>query len=143
MSNITTWANNQFPRPDFHRLDLQPYRLQPFKRGNHSNFHRSWSYHADWGSAVKNKIRTEITIETERVLIIKQRKGRCLAWCPICAGQVPMVMVDEAATLSRVSARTIYRLVESERVHFAETPQGGLLVCLSSLAGYRPSDNPE
>jgi hypothetical protein len=28
MSNITTRANNQFPRPDFHRLDKQPYRLQ-------------------------------------------------------------------------------------------------------------------
>jgi hypothetical protein len=26
-SNITTRANNQFPRPDFHRLDKQPYRL--------------------------------------------------------------------------------------------------------------------
>jgi len=33
MSNITTRANNQFPRPDFHRLDKQPYRLQPFVKG--------------------------------------------------------------------------------------------------------------
>ena len=33
MSNITTRANNQFPRPDFHRLDKQPYRLQPFTKG--------------------------------------------------------------------------------------------------------------
>jgi hypothetical protein len=92
---------------------------------------------------VRGKTRTEITIETERVLLIKHRKGRILAWCPICARQVPMIKVDEAATLSRVSARTIYRWVESERVHFAETPQGELLICLSSLAGYGPSDNPE
>ena len=28
VSNITTRANNQFPRPDFHRLDKQPYRLR-------------------------------------------------------------------------------------------------------------------
>jgi hypothetical protein len=34
MSNITTRANNQFPRPDFHRLDKQPYRLQPLRRGD-------------------------------------------------------------------------------------------------------------
>jgi len=27
VSSITTRANNQFPRPDFHRLDKQPYRL--------------------------------------------------------------------------------------------------------------------
>jgi len=33
MSNITTRANNQFPRPDFHRLDKQPYRLQPLDKG--------------------------------------------------------------------------------------------------------------
>jgi len=34
MSNITTRANNQFPRPDFHRLDKQPYRLQPLDKGD-------------------------------------------------------------------------------------------------------------
>ena len=34
MSNITTRANNQFPRPDFHRLDKQPYRLQPLNKGD-------------------------------------------------------------------------------------------------------------
>jgi hypothetical protein len=28
VSNMTTRANNQFPRPDLHRLDKQPYRLQ-------------------------------------------------------------------------------------------------------------------
>ena len=28
VSSITTRADNQFPRPDFHRLDKQPYRLQ-------------------------------------------------------------------------------------------------------------------
>lgn len=28
-SNMTTRANSQFPRPDFHRLDTQPYGLQP------------------------------------------------------------------------------------------------------------------
>jgi hypothetical protein len=28
MSSITTRVNNQFPRPDFHRLDKQPYRLR-------------------------------------------------------------------------------------------------------------------
>ena len=26
-SDITTRANRQFPRPDFHRLDTQPYGL--------------------------------------------------------------------------------------------------------------------
>lgn len=38
MSNITTRANNQFPRPDFHRLDKQPYRLQPLPKGGDDSF---------------------------------------------------------------------------------------------------------
>ena len=49
-SNITTRANSQFPRPDFHRLDRQPYGL----RGNSAlqvctianqnmNFSASWT----------------------------------------------------------------------------------------------------
>ena len=42
MSNITTRANNQFPRPDFHRLDKQPYRLQPFKGVFRGVFHAAW-----------------------------------------------------------------------------------------------------
>lgn len=32
-----------------------------------------------------------------------------------------------------ISSRTIHRLVESGAVHFTETPEGVLLVCLSSL----------
>jgi hypothetical protein len=92
---------------------------------------------------VKNRTRTEITIETERVLIIRKRKGSVLTWCSTCAGQVPMVKVDDAAVIARVSCRTLYRWVEAEKVHFAETPEGLVLICLSSLAGNRPSDNPE
>ena len=92
---------------------------------------------------MKNRTRTEITIETERVLIIRKRKRSVLTWCSTCAQQVPMVKVDEAATIAGVSSRTLYRWVEAEKVHFAETPEGLLLICLSSLAGNRPSDNPE
>jgi hypothetical protein len=54
-----------------------------------------------------------------------------------------MVKVDEAATIARVSSRTMYRWVESDKVHFAETPEGLLVICLNLLAGNRPGDNPE
>ena len=80
------------------------------------------------------KRRTDITIETERVLVIRRRKGSALAWCQTCAQQVPMIKVDEAAALSQVSSRTVFRLVELGKVHFAETPEGLLLICLNSLA---------
>ena len=92
---------------------------------------------------MKDRTRTEITIETERVLIVRKCKGSVLTWCSTCAQQVPMVKVDEAAIIARVSSRTIYRWVETEKIHFAETPEGLLLICLNSLAGNKPSDHPE
>ena len=40
---------------------------------------------------------------------------------------------EEAPALASVSTRTMYRWVESGRVHFLETPEGRLLVCRNSL----------
>ena len=77
--------------------------------------------------------RTEITIETERVLTIRKCKSLVPAWCSTCAKQVPMVKVDEAASIARVSSRTIYHWAETEKVHFTETTEGLLLICLNSL----------
>jgi len=84
---------------------------------------------------VKNRTRTAITIETERVLIVKKREGSVLTWCSTCAQQVPMVRVDEAATIARVSSRTVYRWVESDKVHFARNA-GGIGPDLSQLTGW-------
>ncbi len=47
--------------------------------------------------------------------------------------QSPLVKPEEAAVLAGVSPRTIYRRVEAGLVHFAESPEGWLLICLSSL----------
>jgi hypothetical protein len=44
-----------------------------------------------------------------------------------------MVTPEEASRLSSVSARSVYRLAEAGQVHFAETPDGLLLVCTASL----------
>jgi excisionase family DNA binding protein len=44
-----------------------------------------------------------------------------------------MVTAEEAAAVAGVTRRTIYRWVEAQSVHFAETPDGALLICLDSL----------
>jgi hypothetical protein len=54
-----------------------------------------------------------------------------------------MVTVEEAVALTGVSSRVIYRRVDGAQVHFVETPDGLLLVCLNSIpqsgeAGGRP-----
>ena len=44
-----------------------------------------------------------------------------------------MITPDEAAQISQVSTRTIYRWIEAQKVHFAETEKGFSLICLQSL----------
>jgi excisionase family DNA binding protein len=47
-----------------------------------------------------------------------------------------MVTIDQAVEIVHVSARTIYRWVENGEIHFWETAEGKLLVCLNSLPLY-------
>ena len=79
------------------------------------------------------KRRTEITIESERLLIIRSRQTSARGWCPSCDKQVKMITTDEAAQLSHISARLIYRLVEADELHFIETTDKRLLICVNSL----------
>ena len=82
---------------------------------------------------MKTKRRTEISFETGRVFVIHGRRGSALNLCAECAGQVKMVTPDEAAILARVGSRTIYDWIETKKLHFAETPEGLVLICLKSL----------
>ncbi len=73
------------------------------------------------------KTRTEITVETERLVIVsRHRRG---AWCSPCARQVEMLTVDDAAILFHVASRTVFYWAESGVVHSSETPEGLLLIC--------------
>jgi len=46
---------------------------------------------------------------------------------------VEMITPNEAAKLAGISSRSVYRLVEAESIHFTETRDGSLLICLNSL----------
>ncbi len=60
-----------------------------------------------------------------------------MAWCSECAEQVRMITPDEAAILTHLSPRDIYRRVEAGSLHYREMPGGFLLVCLRSLVHNR------
>ena len=78
--------------------------------------------------------RTEITIETKRLVVVTQRKVSVVSWCRQCCQPTKMITVDEAATVAGVSSRTIYRWADGETLHFTETPEGRLLICRESIA---------
>ena len=73
------------------------------------------------------RTRTEITLETERLIVVKRR--RRTVWCASCLRQVEMLNVDDAALLAHVNSRTIFHWAESGAVHSSETPEGLLLIC--------------
>ena len=79
--------------------------------------------------------RTEITFERSKSFVIRNFKGAVIAWCHECDARVQFLSPEEAAVEAQVSLRTIYRWVESGKVHFTETADARLYICLASLAG--------
>jgi hypothetical protein len=82
---------------------------------------------------VRTTKRTEITIETDRILVLSRRKVSVVSWCCECGQRTKMVTVDEAAAIAGVTSRTMYRSVDAERLHFTETADGVLMICRASL----------
>jgi len=73
--------------------------------------------------------RTEITIETDRVLIIRRRRV-LRAWCQECGHEVDMVDPREAEAITVVTGSA---LRDCAQWHIAQSPDGAGLVCLDSL----------
>jgi len=88
---------------------------------------------------VKRKRRIEIAVETSRRFIIKRAASGTPAWCRQCAGQ--LVNHEEAVIVAGVTSRAIHRGVEARSVHFTETAEGLLLVCLDSLSEASVADD--
>ena len=72
--------------------------------------------------------------EKRRVVIINRPFVSPQQRCDRCTEPSGMITPDEAAALCEVSTRTVYRWLETGTIHFSETAEKGLLICLSSLA---------
>jgi hypothetical protein len=78
--------------------------------------------------------RTEIIIEIDEIMLFSRgRKASIRVWCPGCSAIVTLVPPEQAAGIAGVTVRTINRWVEAESVHFVETEDGLLLLCVNSL----------
>ncbi len=74
-------------------------------------------------------------IEIHQLYVVRQQKSAAPpAACRRCANvDRSLVAPDEAAIITGVSTRIIYRWVEAGRIHFQEAADGSLLVCLNSF----------
>lgn len=81
------------------------------------------------------KRRTEIIVETERIIVVSPPTTTVHLWCDACSAQVEMVTPEHAAALVQVTPRAVYRWIETELLHFLEEPDGRLFICRNSLYG--------
>lgn len=77
--------------------------------------------------------RTEITIETERILLIRRRNESSFLWCELCGQAFPMLTVEEAAAVLRVSRDEILRKLEDNQLHCVQMSTGSIRICPNSL----------
>ena len=75
--------------------------------------------------------RTEITVETERVVIIRRHRSN-RAWCRQCGSEVDLITQGEAAVVAGLPEQAFLH-AEAKGWHFLEDGEGTSLVCLESL----------
>ena len=81
----------------------------------------------------RKKKTTIVTFESRERTTIRRTNPHMLAWCERCGVDVLMVTPNEAAAVSHTDARAIFRGVETGRIHFIESENGALLVCMDSV----------
>ena len=84
--------------------------------------------------------RTQITIETSRVLIIRRARS-ARAQCQECAREVDVVGLEEAGVLTGMTQPALRENVETRKWHFSESSEGALLICLDSLLKSMQGEN--
>jgi hypothetical protein len=78
--------------------------------------------------------RTKTTIAIHQVYLVRQGESFAPVLCSECAtGLASMVTPEEAATVTGVPRRSIYRLIEAGLIHYLEEADDSLLVCLNSI----------
>ena len=91
---------------------------------------------------MKTKKTTRIFTETHEVLSVRRHAhapSEVVVLCEECSSPVPLVSLEEALAVVGGTALAIYRLTEARLIHFRESPEGLVFVCLDSLIRFRAS----
>ena len=94
---------------------------------------KSW-----WRHKVNKNRKTEKAVEIHEFYVVRTTSGALPALCDECSvDHAFMVAPEQAALVTHIPLRMIYRWIESALVHFRETPNGSVIVCLRSLTTTR------
>jgi len=91
-----------------------------------------------WRHRVTKNRKTEKAVEIHEFYVVRTTSGALPALCDECSvGDAFIVAPEQAALVIHIPVRMIYRWIDSALVHFRETPNGSLIVCLRSLTTTR------
>lgn len=76
--------------------------------------------------------RTEITVETEEILV-RHAPQITKCWCAECGAEVSVATPEVASVIANLPAATITQGIASGQVHATQAADGRRSVCLSSL----------
>jgi hypothetical protein len=76
--------------------------------------------------------RTQITIETESLLILRSRNSM-RGWCPVCAAEGEMIALENAGVVSNLERRDLENWLNSADLHRLQAADGSAVICLNSL----------
>jgi len=82
------------------------------------------------------KKKATITVETERLLVVSHSRGSVEHWCEQCGTKVLMIGLTEAAAITGLTERAIFRLTEAGAIHLMETTEGKSLFCVDSILAH-------
>jgi len=97
-----------------------------------SNLSRFWEPGKATRRAMAGRKKTEITIETDQVLVIRRRRSS-RAWCRECGSDVDMVGLADVGMLTGISGHALQDHAEGCGWHVFESGNGTALICLPSL----------
>jgi hypothetical protein len=94
-----------------------------------NNLARFWRWTKSLVDATNRRKQTEITIETDQVVIIR-RKRSVRGWCHECGREVEIVRLEDAAAIAGMNGPLLHDGV-ARPWHFSDN--GEKWVCLESL----------
>ena len=78
--------------------------------------------------------------ELHELKILARPRVKEKRFCDRCQSQVRWLIPEEVMLLTNASLREIFRLIESNEIHFQESAEGFLLVCAESLAAEKENN---
>jgi len=76
---------------------------------------------------------TKIEVETRELLIVRRHEAQDRPSCQQCPDGGTMLTPEEAAALTGISQRMLFRWLEQGLVHFCEPTESRLYLCVTSL----------